>query len=437
MGGRKRKGISFGTVISVLLTGVVIAGLLVVLPKLIGDTTLHINAKAGVVTFDTAGLPHLERNEIPIAPGTASTAVPSQTPNPTAPPEVLPESAPEPSQILRQASLTIGGSVLVQTEVRRSCYLSDSETYDFSQVLPLIAPYLQADISVVPMENLIHAKTKYGKVVTPEDVMGMMASAGVDVVPLGFPEVLDNNWEAVRQTVDALQARSIAVTGVSFADTGMTNPVTLTANGIKFTLLHYTEKLTDTGRKRQNKEEGSAIAIFDEAQAAKDIAQARANGAEVVVVTMDWAKNNSTKVVKSQTEIAQMLANAGADVIVGKGTNTVQPVVWLDKPDGTKALCAYSLGCLISDSREAVNLAGMLLHLTFEADGTGQATLSSASYTPTYVWRYRQDSQYHYRVVPSHLAPPDGMNEEQSKQMQKAFQRVEGLMADSPVSLAK
>ena len=108
----------------------------------------------------------------------------------------------------------------------------------------------------------------------------------------------------------------------------------------------------------------------------------------------------------------------------------VQPAIWLDRTDGGQTLCCYSLGNLISDSRTDNGVAGMLLHLSFTKSADGVVRLASCTYTPTYVWRYKQDNAYHYRLVASSHGAPDGMEESQQTSMNRARNTVKTRLGD-------
>ena len=57
------------------------------------------------------------------------------------------------------------------------------------------------------------------------------------------------------------------------------------------------------------------------------------------------------------------------------------------------------------------------------------------SYTPTYIWRYKQDNQYYYRIAVSDQPAPDGMSDDQIGYMQKALTNLQKYLGDSPVTL--
>ena len=97
-------------------------------------------------------------------------------------------------------------------------------------------------------------------------------------------------------------------------------------------------------------------------------------------------------------------------------------------------LCAYSLGCLHSSSTKAGALQSMLLHVHAKVDAQGAVSLS-ATYTPTFLWRYKQESLVRFRVIAANGQVPDGMSEDQQKKMTAAASGVAGIVKDAPITV--
>ena len=72
--------------------------------------------------------------------------------------------------------------------------------------------------------------------------------------------------------------------------------------------------------------------------------------------------------------------------------------------------------------------------VTFEKGQAG-AVLTEMSYTPVYIWRYKQDGKFNYRCVPVNGKAPDGMDSEQMKTMEKAGNAVADVLTGSPLTI--
>lgn len=239
----------------------------------------------------------------------------------------------------------------------------------------------------------------------------MLTGSGVNGVALGFPEVFDQGSAGVASTINALQGKGLAVIGAYTSAEEAANVTTLTLGGMKVALLHYTSALTNTGKKKiKNESAADLIPLIDTEKIASDISRAKQQGAQAVIVSMNWGSDGKTAVTKDQKAIAQTIADSGADLIIGAGSETVQSVEWLNASDGRQVLCAYSLGMLLGDSRKNANVAGLLLKVKIGLDADGNLDIRQVSGVPTYIWRYKQEGQYHYRVLPSNSLAPDGMD---------------------------
>lgn len=438
MSGKQRRGISFGTIFMLAVTLCVLGAMAVVLPRLRGSTDVAVDTTQVLSALKLADLPELSLNEIPIqdaAGPTAAPQAPQATPAPTLAPELVETPTPK---VGGSFTLCVGGSVMVETAVRKSAYFSDVKDYDFTEVLALLAPSMQADMTMVSLENLMVSGAKLNDTVTSEQVAPMLATAGVDAVALGFPGVFDQGLAGVTATINTLQGKGLSVVGAYAQQEARDSAGLMNLGGVKLAVLHYTDALTSTGKKKiKNEDAAYAVPLVDAAAIAEDIARMRQAGAQVVLVSLNWGTDGKTAPTKAQKELAQSIADAGADMIIGTGAEVVQPVVWLERAGGGRTLCAYSLGVLISDSRTNAGVAGLLLQLRLSVDGAGNVTFERTAGTPTYVWRYKQDGQYQYRVLPSNQLPPDGMGDDQITSMTRALKTIQtALGEDTPISLS-
>ncbi len=444
---RKRRGISLGTVVMLVLTLVVAVGLGRMLPRLMGDTVVAIDTGRVLEALTlTDGLPELSLSDIPIAINTRQPqAQPQTTMAPvsgaaaTAP--VISSAAPAPTATSEPVqggsfTLTLGGSVCVDEAVRQSGYYSDSRKYDYAEVLSLLSGEMQSDLTLLSLENLVMPEKKVSSLIVPTEVMTMLASAGVDMVALGFPKAVDQGLDGLASTIAAAKSAGMKTLGAytDQADAGEARMLTL--GRVRVAFLHYTEKVSSKGQKALKKADAAFVLPLAEPEAiAADIARVRQAGAQVVVVSLNWGTEGKSAPTKAQTELAQKIADAGADIIMGTGSRVVQPTVWLEghRADGSagQTLCAYSLGALINESRKNAGVAAMLLQLKISVDGAGRVTFDEAAYTPTYIWRYRVDGKYYYRAIASDQPNPFGMGEEQAEAKTRAMGTTQKYLGET------
>lgn len=292
---RNRRRISLGTFVMLALTLVVCAGCLAVLPKLQGNTVLQVDASQVLNDLTLSGsLPELSLSDIPIKVTTSQPTVPPATPIPTLQPEVQQLMA-TPTPSLQTGTLTLGGGLYVETGVRKSAYFSEADTYDFEETLALLAPEMQSDLSIVPLNNLIMPGKKVSELIAPEEALALLTTTGVDVVPLGFSQAFDQGMEGLNATLTALRQRGMSAAGVYTTATEANTPAILHAGGLKVSVLHYVDELSSTGAKKIKKEDAAfAVPTIQAETIARDIDRARASGAQVVIVSLHWGAKGKT-----------------------------------------------------------------------------------------------------------------------------------------------
>lgn len=437
------RGVSLGTVCMLAIT-VAVSGLsAVILPRLLGkaDFSMMVDGTLSALTLDDA-LPVLALNDIPIGE-VHHTPAPSSAPTASArlaTPSPVPTATPVPGGTV---TLTIGGSVNIDDAIRKSAYYSESKKYDFTEMMMLLKDEMASDLTLLTLENITLDSDKVSANNAPSAVMDMLADAGVDILALGYPKAYDKGQAGLAATVEAARERGMTTIGAYLTENEANTLCMVMVDHVQVAFLHYTETISTTGQKAINADarsyalptmyiNGAAAAMLS------DVRKAREAGADVIIVSLNWGTVSASKPTAAQKEVAQQLAEAGADVIVGAGSRVVQPITWLTsrQEDGSirHTLCAWSLGSLLNESRKDGNVLGMLLQLQISFDGDS-LSFEKVCYTPTYIWRYKQDGQYYYRIAVSDQPAPDGMSDEQAGYMEKALRNLKKYLGDSPVTL--
>ncbi len=438
----EHRGISLGTIVMLAVTVLVLGTSAGILPHLMGQADIRMDAGSVLAALDLASaLPALSLREIPI---TDATEVPALTQAPETPvptPDATDLPTPTPTALPPKGgtvTLTLGGSITVDDGIRKSAYYSDSEKYDFTEILSLLRDEMDSDLTLLSFDNLADPDGKISALNAPENALDMLQAAGVDAVSLGFGKAYDKGSASLNATIAAARGRGLTVLGAHDTQDDAAQMRMVTIDQVDVALIHGVDAISASGKKNLRKEGNAwALPTADADPLTREIIRAREAGADVVIVSINWA-SSGFKVSDRVKKLAQALADAGADVIIGSGTPAVQPVTWLTgrRGDGSisQTLCAWSLGNLLSSGRSDGNVAGMLLQLQLSFDGE-TLSFGRACYTPTYIWRYKQDGKYVYRVVASDQTPPDGMGSDHIGYMEKALNNIRKKLKDSPVTL--
>ena len=381
---------------------------------------------AVIVLFAVIALPLAGQRRDPAESGTLAAASAKPTVTPQMAMALQPVNTPAPSQTARRGfSLTAGGTVSLSSDLVKAGK-SDVGSYDFSGMLSLLAGDLQADISLVTLENL--AGEKPSSPVVPKAVMSMLREGGVNTLAIGFPDAWVKGTSAVQDTREAAAKAGMTPIG-AFSDSSQAQPSQqiYLVNGVRVALLHFTQGASNNSSNNLKKDGRTELFPLT-AGAAASIRTAKAIGAEMVVVSVRWTGSNSSP-TKEQKKLAQEMADAGADVIIGTDSKRrALTAEWLvgNRDDGGqhRTLCCWSLGCLLSENQSN---SGMLLHLTVEMDEAGYPHITGAHYTPTFIWVHGNRTQ----AVSALRAAPDAMNSTQQKKMDTMREKVEKVMNGS------
>ena len=428
MAGKKRRGITFGTVFMLIMTAAVLGSSAFVLLRLSSGHSVDLSQlQAQVVQLQTENPAETEANASGNTAAEQTPAITLRRDNNTPAPAESGE---------KESVLTFGGIIAVEDQVRKSGYASDTKKYDFTDIFALLKPELRGSLSGAFLENLITDDAKVSNYVIPAAGAEIMSSAGFSAAFAGFGKAWEKGEAGISATIRNLKEKNVTPLGIS-TEAAKPRFVLATVNGMHFALMQYTTLVPANTRKTmQRNGTDFMIAEADPETIASDIAAAREAGAQAVAVLLNWGKAGGKNPEKSQLVLAQQIADSGADLIIGAGSRTPQRVEYLDAADGRKVLCAYSLGTLISDNRKSANrMGGFLIHIHFKSDENQKPVLSRVTYTPTYVWKYRQDSKDYFRVLASNKPSPDGMDTDQIRQMQKTLAAVQEVLEGSPAEI--
>lgn len=436
MRAKEKKHLSFGSFLMIFISILVVAGFAYVFPKLTGGQRIDITR----LDLDDVLDIHTQ------APMIESLSVPNEqniTPDPPVPQAtstIEPEDDVPEQKTGGSVTMTFGGIIALEDAIRKSAYLSDTRQYDFSEVLRLISPYMDSDINCAFFENLLLDNQKVSNLVVPSNAAEALKMAGFNHVCLGFPKVYDKDSDGLGATMTSLREYGMEVHGVNDEQEEDRTSAIQEAGNLKVAILQYTSDISSNGTKLMKKRgEQWAVPADDPDQIGEDIASVRSAGADVVVVCLHWGKIGNKAPNKKQKELAQKIAELGADIIIGAGSRVVQNIEYLtvERQDGTKGavLCAWSVGCLMCESRDAGRVAGLLLKLSISKDADQHVSVQTVEYIPTYIWQYKQDGLTYYRTIAADRNKPDGLTSNDEKNMDKAVTNVSKTLADSPVLL--
>lgn len=255
-------------------------------------------------------------------------------------------------------------------------------TYDFLPMMTNMKPYFdKAQVrfcnQATPAGGPQYQISGYPIFNAPLEWPRAIEGVGCNVVNIGTNHTNDKGQALIDATVASWDARPnvLAVVGASRSPEEQAKIRYFEQSGIKFSILSYT---TYTNNKALTP---YGINLYSKESATKQIAEARANS-DIVLVSMRWGTEYSPDVNPEQDRVAQEVADAGADVIIGHGPHFMQPTKILKRSNGSSTLVWYSLGNFLNTQLETEALIGGFAVMDIN---TSTKQFVAPAFLPTYM----------------------------------------------------
>ena len=276
----------------------------------------------------------------------------------------------------KELSLVMVGDNLLHMPLVSNAQTEDG-SYNFDSLYEEMLPYFKdADISVIVQETILGGKSLgysgYPLFNSPQEVGDALANAGFDIVLSATNHALDKGEKGIANTLDFWKKYpDVTVLGINESQEAYDTVNYIEKNGIKLAVLNYTDN-TNGISPPQSKQ--YIINKVNRDKIEKDLKTAEET-ADFTVVFMHWGTEYRFTADDSQKDLAQFMAEHGADLIMGSHPHVIEPAEWIETENGNKTLVFYSLGNYVSRQKEAANLVGAM----------GKVKICSSEYRGTYV----------------------------------------------------
>lgn len=283
--------------------------------------------------------------------------------------------------------------------------------YDFRSVFQEVRPYIEkADIALANFETTIGTRDRgysgYPRFSAPHEILEALRFAGFDVLTTANNHCLDWLEFGVENTLNKMDEYGIMHTGTARTPEESQKLLIIEKNEIKVGILAYTYGTNGMEVLISQDKLSYMVNYFsDFDKVRRDIKRIREAGAEVVVVCMHWGNEYERTPGEEQKDLAQRLANAGADIIFGSHPHVIQPVEIMEVvlEDGAKknVFVAYSLGNFISNQKDRYTDIGVIVNVEVVKDhNENTISIVKVTYVPTWVYRYYKNGKAQYRILP-------------------------------------
>lgn len=251
-------------------------------------------------------------------------------------------------------------------------------TYEY--VLPKVE---NADIAFINQETVMAGEgypvTYYPTFNSPQDLGYDVEEMGYDVVNIATNHMLDMGAGGLSKTIDFWKDMDVFMIG-GYEDQEDFETIRIyEEQGIKIAFLSF-----NYGTNGIPLPSSSDIVIpyIDDEDIVSQIESAKEQ-ADMVFVSMHWGDEGAFKPNDEQKRVAQLIADSGADVIIGHHPHVIQPVEWLEGKEGNKTLCVYSLGNFVAEQAYDYNMVGGIIEFEIIKKNDEKPYIENPVFTPT------------------------------------------------------
>lgn len=274
----------------------------------------------------------------------------------------------------RATFLAVGDNI-IHGSLYAQMRIPESREFDFSPLYAQVAPRIcDADIAAVVQETpLVEDPASYGDYPsfgTPLAVGAALANAGFDVICAATNHTCDRGERGMRETI-RFWKQYPAVSLIGIHDSPDTNiyasncqPTMRTVNGIRIALFDVTTVLNDPAPTEKQLE------MIDTLGDGRDIVHNLSITREDSDLTVcfvhagdEYAERPST----TQRKTAEMLLDAGADVVICSHSHVVYPAERITTKNGASGLVFWGLGNFASHQIDLRTMLGAMATFTIEA----------------------------------------------------------------------
>ena len=272
----------------------------------------------------------------------------------------------------------------------------DGDTAYFHDVFQFVRPiFRKSDLVIGNLETCICNDAPYtgeqfkieGRYHNnaPLAFLDAIEKAGMDLMVMANNHNLDCGLQGVTETLEHVERAGLMHVGL-FRLKEKKHHIIVEVNGIKLAVLAYSTWYNHLEHHLNDKDREKIISEYSEKGVKEEIAAARRDGAEFVLVYMHWGVDAEYKSVPSDSmkKMAQKVADSGADYIIGSHPHCLQPYALISAADGRQVPCIYSMGNFITSEVAKVSRETGIFQITL-AKQDGIVRLVKENFIPCYV----------------------------------------------------
>ncbi len=274
------------------------------------------------------------------------------------------------------------GDVLIHNSLWIQAQADGDGIMDFSQELAGVRNRVRAaDFAICHLETTLAPEGgpygSYPVFATPPQIVDAIQKTGYDACSTVSNHTLDQGIAGVKRTLDDLDAAGIGHSGTARSKAESTQIALYNVNGV--TVAHLAYAYGFNGYRRPSGQKWCCN-VIDPVRMVSDAQAARAQGAQIVIVSLHAGDENvPTPNTQQQEVVAELARSEQVDLVLGAHVHVVQPVqkvgdMWV----------VYGMGNLISGQYDTWkrNKEGALVSFTFTEETDGRFRITRAAGYP-------------------------------------------------------
>ena len=293
-----------------------------------------------------------------------------------------------------EITITMTGDLMCDTKFQKYLYDEESKTFDFDGTFKYVKEiFKDSDFTVGNLETCVapskalsrdlHFKNNQPYMNAPRKFLRALKRAGFDGFILANNHTLDTGTSGIKETLQSIDDLGLKHTGL-YTSSKDKRYFILKKNGIKVAFLAYATHYNYRDYSLTVNDQKRMLAKFSQANIKADVKAARKAGAQYFIAYMHAGSENTYKVSDQQKTMANALAKAGVDFIVGSHPHWVQRKATYHDGD-KKVPTIYSMGNFTGKLRSAKTRETVILTVTLKKDSNGNVSLKKKKYTPVYM----------------------------------------------------
>ena len=318
--------------------------------------------------------------------------------------ESKPVSESRTSPAPRRITIAAVGDTVMHMPIVNSVYNGHDGVYDFRPIFTELKESIaDSDFAVGVLETVIapgEPLSGYPRFNSPGAIADALKWAGLDLVFVAHNHSLDKGISGLQSTLAYLDKIGLPYAG-GRRENRQKSYYLVNLKGVKLAFLSYT---TSTNGNLIPKEYTWAVNLLDLKKVSADIADAKRDGADGIVLGLHTGIEYQREPSEEQQALVGKLFELGADIIIGSHVHVIQPFQFVgveDPVSRSSRICfvAYSIGNLLSNQRWRYSDCGLLLKIDLEklTDQPGMKIIS-VSHTPLWVNRFIRQGRVHYHI---------------------------------------